>query len=289
MWFSRDSKNNTQYCMGLSRFYLIVQFCTHTPCQKPCWLWLESTVKTPRQCWVFKSGETPFYYIQTTVCVKMGINWFDPGKVTVKGNNFSDTCTPPLIQVSQDLSYASHCKSESHYKNSQPVQSLELFCTVSDANWCSNNMKSNSSLILDLYDKQQQQFVVAKNSIGIKFTVFPDPVWAQAITSLPAKMAGMAYFCTGVGLVYPAFLTFSWYVSYSWAWWKPWIGMIASLPLPVTSTGISSYLSKLIPRSMERNNSSSFSEGVGGTYVTGAGRSTKKITTLNSHSFRRSI
>lgn len=30
-------------------------------------------------------------------------------------------------------------------------------------------------------------------------TVLPDPVWAQAMRSLPAEMIGMPCFCTGVG------------------------------------------------------------------------------------------
>ena len=70
--------------------------------------------------------------------------------------------------------------------------------------------------------------------------------------------------------------TFVWNVSYRLASRKVRRGVIASFPLPVTSTGISSYLSKLIPRSMERNISSSLSDGAGGTYVTGAGRSFRK-------------
>jgi len=40
-------------------------------------------------------------------------------------------------------------------------------------------------------------------------TVFPDPVCAQAIRSRPLMMIGIAHFCTGVGLSYFAFLTFS--------------------------------------------------------------------------------
>lgn len=35
-----------------------------------------------------------------------------------------------------------------------------------------------------------------------KAAVFPDPVCAQAIRSLPAITIGTAYFCTGVGLLY---------------------------------------------------------------------------------------
>ena len=40
-------------------------------------------------------------------------------------------------------------------------------------------------------------------------TVFPDPVWAQAIKSRLAIIIGIACFCTGVGFVYPDFVTFS--------------------------------------------------------------------------------
>ncbi|KAK1281637.1 hypothetical protein QJS10_CPB22g01149 [Acorus calamus] len=41
-----------------------------------------------------------------------------------------------------------------------------------------------------------------------KAAVFPDPVWAQAIKSLPAISTGIAYRCTGVGFTYPHRLTF---------------------------------------------------------------------------------
>ena len=35
-----------------------------------------------------------------------------------------------------------------------------------------------------------------------KAAVFPEPVWAQAIRSLPSIIIGTACFCTGVGLEY---------------------------------------------------------------------------------------
>ena len=38
------------------------------------------------------------------------------------------------------------------------------------------------------------------------FTVFPNPVWQQVMTSLPARIVGIIYFCAEVGLVYFVFL-----------------------------------------------------------------------------------
>ena len=40
-----------------------------------------------------------------------------------------------------------------------------------------------------------------------KAAVFPEPVWAQAIKSLPFRQMGMEYLWTGVGLVYLHFFT----------------------------------------------------------------------------------
>ena len=97
----------------------------------------------------------------------------------------------------------------------------------------------------------------------VQLTVFPDPVCAQAMTSLPAMMVGIAYFWTGVGLLYLAFFTFKRHCSVNWAWSNDWIGLTGSLP--VTSTGMSSNLAKLMPCWIERKMSSSLSEGVGGT------------------------
>ena len=51
---------------------------------------------------------------------------------------------------------------------------------------------------------------------------------------------------------------------------------------PVTSTGILSYLSQMMPLSMERNISSSFSDGSGGRFVTGPYLSVKKQTSTKS-------
>ena len=100
-------------------------------------------------------------------------------------------------------------------------------------------------------------------------TVFPEPVCAQAIKSLPCIMIGMAYFCTGVGFSYLAFFTLDKNASYKPASSNLLIDGGASLP--VTSTGILSKLSKFIPFVMLRNISSSSSGGGGGTY--GGGRS----------------
>ena len=82
--------------------------------------------------------------------------------------------------------------------------------------------------------------------------------------SRPALMMGMEYFCTGVGRVYLQLRMFSMTVSE-----KPhcskammWLGGL----LPVTSTEISSYLSKLMPAAMVANKDSSSSGGAGGMY-----------------------
>ena len=42
-----------------------------------------------------------------------------------------------------------------------------------------------------------------------KAAVFPEPVWAQAMRSLLARMVGRPYFWMGVGTVYPALVTLS--------------------------------------------------------------------------------
>jgi hypothetical protein len=40
----------------------------------------------------------------------------------------------------------------------------------------------------------------------VKPAVFPVPVWADANTSLPSKMGGIAFFCIGEGVEYPFLL-----------------------------------------------------------------------------------
>lgn len=51
-------------------------------------------------------------------------------------------------------------------------------------------------------------FTYEKNgTFSTVLTVFPDPVCAHAIKSLPARIAGIEYFCTGVGFTYFAFST----------------------------------------------------------------------------------
>jgi hypothetical protein len=40
----------------------------------------------------------------------------------------------------------------------------------------------------------------------VKPAVFPVPVWADASTSFPSKMGGMAFCCIGEGVVYPFLL-----------------------------------------------------------------------------------
>ena len=114
-----------------------------------------------------------------------------------------------------------------------------------------------------------------------KAAVFPDPVCAQAIKSLPAMMMGIAFFCTGVGTLYPDLVTFSinnglrpaaanWVIS---------LGLFS----PVTATGMFSYLAgynlksntnckqkthlaKLIPEIIPSLNSSSATMSSLGTY-----------------------
>ena len=71
-------------------------------------------------------------------------------------------------------------------------------------------------------------------------TVFPEPVCAQAIKSLLAKTVGIAYFCTGVGFVYLAFLTLSKTPGARLASSKLLIAL-GNSPGPVTSTGMLSY------------------------------------------------
>lgn len=57
---------------------------------------------------------------------------------------------------------------------------------------------------------QQTSYIMGRKIL----TVFPEPVWAHAMRSLPAVTIGMPYFCTGVGLSYFALRTFSDIFSY---------------------------------------------------------------------------
>mmetsp|Transcript_142218 Transcript_142218/g.442196 ORF Transcript_142218/g.442196 Transcript_142218/m.442196 type:complete len:319 (-) Transcript_142218:250-1206(-) len=83
-----------------------------------------------------------------------------------------------------------------------------------------------------------------------KAAVLPLPVWALHMTSLPIIAAGRLYFCTGVGLSYPQRSRFS--VSscgrpnFSQSSLKVSIGSSVPWP-PMVSTGMLSYLSKLMP------------------------------------------
>ena len=75
--------------------------------------------------------------------------------------------------------------------------------------------------------------------------VFPEPVWAHAIRSRPPATMGMEYFWTGVGVAYLAYPMFSRRTGSIG-------GLVNSVtgsgtPLPEASTGMSAYLSKLIP------------------------------------------
>ena len=100
-------------------------------------------------------------------------------------------------------------------------------------------------------------------------TVFPEPVWAQAIKSLPASTMGIACFWIGVGLMNLAFLIFEEHCSRMPACSK--VSIAEGISLPVTFTGISSYLSKFSPLCGASWNSSLISLGSsGGIYVTGA-------------------
>ena len=76
-------------------------------------------------------------------------------------------------------------------------------------------------------------------------TVFPEPVWAQAIKSLPASVIGIAYFCIGVGLVNCALLMLVAHCSKIPACSK--VSIEGGLSLPVTRTRILSYFSKFKP------------------------------------------
>ena len=78
-----------------------------------------------------------------------------------------------------------------------------------------------------------------------KAAVLPEPVWAQLMRSLLARMTGIEFFCTGVGVVYLARAMFASIMGVSSTSAKD--SMPAGTSLPVASTGISSYLSKLIP------------------------------------------
>jgi hypothetical protein len=81
-----------------------------------------------------------------------------------------------------------------------------------------------------------------------KAAVFPDPVWAQAIRSRPPQTMGTECFCTGVNLLYPIRAQLFRITS-------PKSRSASSATdvgtsFPVASTGMSSYLSKLIPAEM---------------------------------------
>ena len=75
--------------------------------------------------------------------------------------------------------------------------------------------------------------------------VLPEPVCAHAIKSLPARDAGMAYFCTGVGFLNLHLFTFAFTLDPRSRSSKEEIGAGTSRPL--VSTGISSYKSKSKP------------------------------------------
>ena len=71
-----------------------------------------------------------------------------------------------------------------------------------------------------------------------KAAVFPDPVCAQAIRSRLARITGIEFFCTGVGVVYCAISIFDWIIGVSATSSKD--SMPLGTLLPVASTGISS-------------------------------------------------
>merc|ERR1719234_1905627 len=98
-----------------------------------------------------------------------------------------------------------------------------------------------------------------------KAAVLPEPVWAQAIMSLEAMMIGMPFFCTGVGFLYPDFVTFSTRMGLRPAPVK--LLMALGLLSPVTDTGIASYLSKLMPLAMPSEYRSLASPSALGTYI----------------------
>ncbi len=72
-------------------------------------------------------------------------------------------------------------------------------------------IKKNALLIDQSYACNFALYIIS----SLILTVFPDPVCAQAIKSLPARIAGIEYFCTGVGFTYFAFSTLDLNVSYS--------------------------------------------------------------------------
>jgi hypothetical protein len=78
-----------------------------------------------------------------------------------------------------------------------------------------------------------------------KAAVFPDPVWAHAMRSLPAREMGMAWRCTGVGRTYLQRRMLSLSPAPRSISAKVETGGGTSRPL--VSTGMSSYASKLIP------------------------------------------
>lgn len=73
----------------------------------------------------------------------------------------------------------------------------ELAATPSDINFCKIGRR-NAAWKEKTCVKYVQK---AKLQQNYRLTVLPDPVWAQAMRSLPAHMIGMPYFCTGVGLL----------------------------------------------------------------------------------------
>merc|ERR1719369_297410 len=82
--------------------------------------------------------------------------------------------------------------------------------------------------------------------IGIKnAAVFPDPVCAQPITSLPASTMGKAYFWTGVGDWYFDLAMFAMISGSKLASVK--VSHFSGTSSPVTLTGIFSYFEKFIP------------------------------------------
>mmetsp|Transcript_17081 Transcript_17081/g.59917 ORF Transcript_17081/g.59917 Transcript_17081/m.59917 type:complete len:277 (-) Transcript_17081:275-1105(-) len=75
--------------------------------------------------------------------------------------------------------------------------------------------------------------------------VLPDPVCAHAIMSRPARPIGMAYFCTGVGRLKPHSSRLRHSTSPMWSTSND--SMHGGTSSPDVSTGMSSYLSKLMP------------------------------------------
>jgi len=72
--------------------------------------------------------------------------------------------------------------------------------------------------------------------------VFPEPVCAVAIISRPLSTIGIEFFCTGVGLLYPAAIKFlnSWECNPD----SSQLLMAGGTSSPEVCTGISSYFSK---------------------------------------------